>query len=295
MELGAILEFWREIYKAALPVEKPLVSTIGKLFKHGETATPKEITAEEMKALAEFTGAKINLPSDGKHIKSWGITRKSAATLGKKFIKRICPPNCYDATGFIATAYGKRHYTEIRRLTQTPVEIKTAPIGDCTKCIYAKARGTQHDTCAKCQELNTYFEWCRTFEYDTRTNWFNCNNGLSGYRDVLKIGFDNVTSEIIIPLTGRQYVSIEIKDWFSVKDYAKANAILSHFNRLPRNMELSADNCSMPYLDNRFVGTDGEIIFAGCIGQVYHKINLPFPPAEPIKILQPYKLSFKPP
>ena len=36
--------------------------------------------------------------------------------------------------------------------------------------------------------------------------------------------------------------------------------------------------------------TDGEIIFAGCIGQVYHKINLPFTPSEEIKILQPYKI-----
>lgn len=276
------LNFWREMYKSAAPDERLFVATLGRLIAN------KGVAPADLAALEEFTAVNCSV-----------VTPKVIDVMARRFIQKICPPNCYNSDGIIQAATGKRSYINIRRKTSLPVEIKTAPMGDCEKCTYKKARGTKYSSCAKCPELTTYFEWTHSNVYTTPAQMIIFKCGLSPYKEILKIGYDPTTLEIIIPLNQRQYVTLELANRAAcssadLKDLENARRVLSHYNLQPRrNAELTLDgrcNSDSPYLDNRFIGSSGEIVFATCIGQVYRKIKLPFPPTEEIKILQPYKI-----
>ncbi len=276
------LNFWREMYKSAAPDERPLVATLGRLIAN------KGVAPADLAALEEFTAVNCSV-----------VTPKVIDVMARRFIQKICPPNCYNSDGIIQTPTGKHSYINLRCKTSLPVEISTAPIGDCSKCTYRKARGTKYDSCAKCPELKTYFEWTHSNVYTTPAQMIIFKCGLSPYEEILKIGYDPTTLEIILPLTRRQYVTLELANRAAssvedFKDRENARRVLSHYNLLPRtNGEIYSDgrcNSDSPYLDNRFIGLNGEIVFATCIGQVYRKINLPFSPTEEIKFLQPYKI-----
>ena len=56
------LTFWRERYKKSPPAFQPIIATLGKLIKFGESATAKDITPAELQALCSFTKINLNIP-----------------------------------------------------------------------------------------------------------------------------------------------------------------------------------------------------------------------------------------
>ena len=288
----ALVEFLRASVKMAADESvKQIICGLG-IFQASKKETSEgaavaEVTennSKYIKALFEYSGGLVLKETTGGNMTQYTI---SAVTLDKITARLmgeyLLPPNCYDSDGIIKAATGKRYrYIDIFKFTSLPVEIKTAP--------------------------ENYFEWCHANLYNVLAVQCYHKVGLSPYEDVLKMGYDEKTREIIIPLNSQKYVSIGLNmgDYYHGWGYENkksAMRILSHYNLQPykngessliRNsagvVEYRGCNYDTPYLDNRFIGTDGEIIFAGCIGQVYHKINLPFTPSEEIKILQPYKI-----
>ena len=162
-------------------------------------------------------------------------------------------------------------------LSLLPVEIKTAPIGDCAKCPYKKARGTQSAKCGDlCAESLSYFEWCHNQVYYNGVGTLLYRIGMSPYLDHLKIGYDKATREIIIPLNKAQYVAVPLtKGGDAIADEETARRIFSHYHLQPRkngemdmrrNVEGKAEilwrNDDKPYLDSCFNGINGETVIA---------------------------------
>ena len=238
------LNFWREMYKSAAPDERPFVATLGRLIAN------KEVSNADVDALKKFTA--VNCAN---------VTPGVIDLMARRFIQKICPPNCYDDFGIFTG--GKRYrYVDIRRLTSLPVAIKIADMD--------------------------FFNRCHACVFHVLSRHLMHVTGLTIFSDVLKLGFDTATNEFVAPLNRRQYTVIGL-NWggyntgYGFDDRRQAFSVLSHLN-------IKATNANMPYVDNRFIGLSGEIVFAGCTGHCYRKINLPFPPTEKIKILQPYKI-----
>ena len=208
----------------------------------------------------------------------------------KKFVDEPAPTNCYDADGYINCAFGTIHYSRIYYCTRLPVEIRQVE-RDCQKCAYAyKGEYTLTDSrnyksnCDNCEKLNGYYEWAHNNVYNVLATMALTSAGLYPYINVLKIGFDEETKELIIPLTRERYVAVKLNyggsnSNFGYENASQAKRILSHFNLQPNQTAKSVCNYAMPYVDNRFYGINGEIIVAEIIGRKEKVKPLPFEPS----------------
>lgn len=231
---------------------------------------------------------------------AFSILRAWKAEGAKKFADEPAPPNCYDTEGLTKCYFGIVHYSQVYYCTRLPVEIRQVE-KNCKKCAYAPKGNLTLETarnykssCDNCEELNGYYLWCYHRVFNVLATTALLSAGISLYIDILKIGYDEETKEIIIPLTREKFVAVKLNNGgsnsnFDYDNISQAKRIFSHFNLQPnqagkhllvRNDEGAVEyhgcNYAKPYLDNRFYGLNGEVVIAEILGSKKYVNPLPF-------------------
>lgn len=231
---------------------------------------------------------------------AFSILRAWKAEGAKKFAEEPAPPNCYDTEGLTKCYFGIVHYSQVYYCTRLPVEIRQVE-KNCKKCAYAPKGNLTLETarnykssCDNCEELNGYYLWCYHRVFNVLATTALLSAGISLYIDILKIGYDEETKEIIIPLTREKFVAVKLNNGgsnsnFDYDNISQAKRIFSHFNLQPnqaskhslvRNDEGAVEyhgcNYAKPYLDNRFYGLNGEVVIAEILGSKKYVNPLPF-------------------
>jgi len=80
------LSFWREKYKCAPLVYKPIIAALGKLIKLGNVTTTKDVTPAEMQALCKLTQINIDVNFDDAQNFRWNIPPRIVSAFADRII-----------------------------------------------------------------------------------------------------------------------------------------------------------------------------------------------------------------
>lgn len=199
------------------------------------------------------------------------------------------PPNLY-VEGKISACGTVLDYANLSKWTRQPIPIFRNHFIGAEGCTI-KNRENRNLICKDCKErfggTSVIFDgrYCRQMDYifhchgvgaKRRIYYDFCKVGLSAMLiEVLYLGYDSETQEFIFPLTDELYTTIPLKDFLNKTQRAKI--ILAHYNRTIKRQsdgtfkatcsnEIEKACAAMPYVDNRFYSTDGQIIYGYCVG-----------------------------
>lgn len=193
--------------------------------------------------------------------------------------KIILPPNCYDENGMIESYAGQFSYGQIFKFTHCPLEIHNdgRRIVSCRKCSLPRELKTGKITkkmkalaCADCRGNLNYIQACNNATEKIR-HYLHLK-GLVNFADFMMLGYDAEKKILIFPLNHHQYVTLGFDGREFTQPKAECLKVLMHFNRpLHKDSEGRfvpkwTGKCycdELPYLDNRFFGTRGEVVIAG--------------------------------
>lgn len=199
------------------------------------------------------------------------------------------PPNCY-IEGKISAYAGTLSYEKIYRYTSCELAIHSdgARFMSCEKCNVPKeynqeiiGKNMKELACGECRRNGglSYIDWCNTNLLRSKADVHEGRRGLLYHLGLqefvnksLSLGFDTEKELLIFPLNHNQYVTLGFNGRNFTQSKEECKKVLAHYNfelvpigqgKLKPLTHKESESPAMPYLDNRFYGTNGEIVIAG--------------------------------
>ena len=245
-----MLKDWSLKYKTGIYVEDDSDEILKKVMEEDLARADEKLDAEFIKAISES-------PAEIKE-----------------------PPNCYE-DGKIKAYSGEYEYKTIYKYTSQRLKIykdggRKMPCKDCD--VTKKYQSGEYDKsyqnyiCADCKNrtegYETYLQRCNIDALKLSAYVMN-EKGLCQLVDNIGIGYDAAKQSLIFPLNGYQYVTLGFDGKEFTQSRAESLKVLMHYNRTIEpdgrgGFKASWTSCKlqMPYLDNRFYGTECEKVIA---------------------------------